>query len=198
MDPIHSEALSPEIFQPLLEELQKTIIPKFWERKNSGVGRTLSLGILRRRNYGLGPSRNNLKYNSILMKARALASIICPEIYYNAITINEDYTAATHRDKNNHGVSCVVAFGDYEGGELCIAEKEYSIRHRPFKFLAAELPHRVNPITSGKRYSIVFYKQKLPQEFIDAYGDYLTYEELESLLPEAAPGTPASSIRILY
>ena len=91
-----------------------------------------------------------------------------------------------------------MAFGTYEGGELCIGDRTYDLRHRPFTFHAATIPHSVRPITSGTRYSIVFYKTRFPQAFIDKYGDNLSYDELEALLPPTPPGTPASAIKIPY
>jgi hypothetical protein len=127
-----------------------------------------------------------------------LATLIAPELKYTGITINVDYEALPHYDCNNSGYSCVVAFGDYTGGELHIDGKDYDLRHRPFHFCAASTLHSVKPITSGTRYSVVFYKTKFPNSFTEMYGDSLSYDELLSLIPECPPGTPLSEQKILF
>jgi hypothetical protein len=192
----HSDPLDPAIFEPLLNAYQRAKIPIYGERKNSGKGQSQSIGILSRRNYGIGYSRNNLKYAEILREARALAKIICPQINYTTMMLNVNYEASEHRDKNNIGPSCVVAFGEFEGGKLKIEGTEYDICHRPFTFEAAESIHSVSPITSGTRYSIVFFRQRFPQRFYDRYGKTLDYDSIAALIPSSVEGQPASSVKI--
>ena len=191
----YSEPLDPSLFQPLLEEYKKASIPIYGERKNSGRGQSQSIGILSRRNYGIGFSRNNRRYASILTEARKLAKIICPQINYTTIMLNVNYEAAPHRDKNNIGASCVVGFGDYEGGDLKIGDTEYSIRHRPLTFEAANNTHSVASITSGTRYSIVFFRQRFPRRFYEKYSESLTYDEIAALIPPSN-GQADSAVRI--
>ena len=193
---IHSEAIEKELFTDLLNQYKKHTISLYYERKNSGSGRSQSLGILPRRNYGVGESRNNEKYADILKAARALAKVICPEINYTTIMLNHNYQAAPHKDKNNDGRSCVVAFGDFEGGELEVDGKLYDLRHRPFKFEASNTLHSVKPITSGDRYSIVFFRPRYPKRFVEKYGSELTYDELQALIPQRTVGQAASEVRI--
>ena len=192
----HSEPLDPAIFQPLLDAYRRHSIPIYSERKNSGKGQSQSIGILSRRNYGIGYSRNNLKYADILVEARKLAKIICPEINYSTIMLNVNYEASEHRDKNNIGPSCVVAFGEFEGGKLKISDTEYDIRHRPLTFEAAKNIHSVSPISSGTRYSIVFFRQRFPRKFYEKYGNYLDYDSIAALIPSSLEGQPASSVKI--
>jgi hypothetical protein len=40
------------------------------------------------------------------------------DISFNAITVNQNFKADKHKDKNNVGPSYLVAFGDYTEGEL--------------------------------------------------------------------------------
>lgn len=192
----HSEPLDPAIFQPLLNAYQRAKIPIYGERKNSGKGQSQSIGILSRRNYGIGYSRNNLKYADILVEARKLAKIICPEINYSTMMLNVNYEASEHRDRNNIGPSCVVAFGEFEGGKLKIEGIEYDIHHRPLTFEAAESIHSVSPITAGTRYSIVFFRQRFPRKFYEKYGNYLDYDSIAALIPSSLEGQPASSVKI--
>lgn len=192
----HSDPLDPAIFEGILKAYKAKVIPNYFERKNSGSGRSQSLGILPRRNYGVGESRNNEAFKEILVEARKLAQVICPELNYTTIMMNHNYEALPHMDKNNDGYSVVVAFGDYEGGELVVDGKELSIRHRPMKFCASETLHSVKPITSGDRYSIVFFRPRYPKNFVAKYGSTKTYDELLALIPPRAEGQPASEVRI--
>jgi len=185
-----------EIFKPLLDAYNKYKIPTNGERKNTGKGKSQSMGILWRRNYGIGESRNNDTYPDIFREARALAKIICPDLNYSSITVNINYTALPHIDMHNDGDSVVVGFNDYTGGHLVANGGAYDIRHRPLRFRAAETLHSVSAITSGTRYSIVFFKRRFPQDFREKYGNNLTYDELYNLIPVRQAGQPASEVRI--
>jgi len=72
-----------------------------------------------------------------------------------------------HLDKKNVGESVLVAFGDYKGGRTFIKnDKDNNFivtdcREEIAIFNGAERPHGVSSITSGKRYSLVFYKDNL-------------------------------------
>lgn len=184
------------VFRPLLDAYNKYTIPVYGERFNSGKGRTQSMGILSRRNYGVGESRNNDTWPDILREARELAKIICPDLNYTTIMVNIDYTATPHMDKNNDGESVVVGFNDYSGGELVANGGAYNIRHRPLRFRASETLHAVSAITSGTRYSIVFFRPRFPKAFQEKYGATLTYDELHALIPLRQAGQPASAVRI--
>ena len=184
------------IFAPLKKAYESYTIPIYGERFNSGTGRSQSMGILARRNYGVGYSRNNDSYPDILREARALAKIICPHINYTTIAVNVDYEANDHTDRNNIGESCVVAFGDFEGGKLKIGDKEYNLQHAPLTFEAAKNVHSVSPITAGTRLSCVWFRQRFPKKFYERYGDNLDYDSLSALIPERLPGQPASAVRI--
>lgn len=191
------QATFPEhVFAPLLEAYNKYTIPVYGERFNSGKGRSQSMGILARRNYGVGYSRNNDSFPDILREARALAKIVCPHINYTTIAVNVDYAASDHVDRNNIGESCVVAFGDFEGGKLKMGGTEYNIRHAPFTFEAAKNVHSVSPITAGRRYSVVWFRQRFPKKFYDKYGHDLDYDGIAALIPPRLDGQRASAVRV--
>jgi len=185
-----------EVFAPLKAAYDSYTIPVYGERFNSGKGRSQSMGILARRNYGVGYSRNNDSYPNILREARALAKIICPHINYTTIAVNVDYTASEHIDRNNIGPSCVVAFGDFEGGKLNIGGTEYNLRHAPLTFEAAKNIHSVSAITAGRRFSCVWFRQRFPQKFYERYGHDLDYDSIAALIPPREPGQPASAVRV--
>tara|TARA_R110001632_G_scaffold61505_2_gene148352 strand:- start:9 stop:608 length:600 start_codon:yes stop_codon:yes gene_type:complete len=72
-----------------------------------------------------------------------------------------------HLDKINVGESVLIAFGDFTGGKTYIQnknDKNYDVldcRYEPAIFNGAERLHGVDTVTSGLRYSLVFYKNKL-------------------------------------
>ena len=192
------DELPADFFAPLLAAYKKKAIGLYYERKNSGAGRTQSCGILPRRCAGVGESRNNTHYKHIFDEVKKVAAVICPDINWLTMMFNHNYEALPHKDKNNDGISCVVAFGDYEGGELVVDGKEYNIRHRPVKMDASLLEHSVKPITKGDRYSIVFFRPVMPKKFQLAYPNKPTYEELMAVMPKPAEGKKASTVKLPY
>ena len=92
-----------------------------------------------------------------------------PEFEWSEIQINHMPTGTRtkqHLDKINVGDSILVAFGDYKGGMTYVKNKDdrnygiYDARLEPIMFNGAERLHGVTTITSGERYSLVFYKNK--------------------------------------
>jgi hypothetical protein len=81
-------------------------------------------------------------------------------IPYNSITVNQNYKADRHRDKNNKGQSYLVGFGSYEGGELNIHEGDLSGSHNiccnPIVTDFSKVLHSVSSFT-GTRFSLVYY-----------------------------------------
>ena len=45
-----------------------------------------------------------------------------PDFKFTSITLNKNYAAKRHRDKNNLGDSRLIAFGDFTGGEIVIED----------------------------------------------------------------------------
>jgi len=89
-----------------------------------------------------------------------------PTFQWSEIQINnqtEGSRTKEHLDKINVGDSILVAFGDYTGGRTYIKnknDKNYEIldaRHQPIQFNGAERKHGVTTVTSGDRFSLVFY-----------------------------------------
>ncbi len=88
---------------------------------------------------------------------------------WSEITINRMPTGSrikSHLDKINVGDSILVAFGDYTGGMTYVKNKNdrnyeiHDCRVAPIKFNGAERLHGVTTVSSGKRFSLVFYKNK--------------------------------------
>lgn len=85
-------------------------------------------------------------------------------VEWDAIQVNDNYQSAPHKDKGNCGVSYIVGFGPYEGGELTVDAISYDIRHRGHLFNGSELLHSTQPWT-GSRYSLVFFKIEWPTKW---------------------------------
>jgi hypothetical protein len=172
-------------------------------RANSGTGRTQAYGIINRvkGGRGIGLGMNCEMFPKIWEAGKKLAEEIATDINWTTFMLNMNYEAKTHIDKNNIGESLVVAFGDYTGGELVAIdpdgnETEYNIRYKPVIMDASVIPHYVKPITSGTRYSIIFFRTKMTKKFYARYGNDLTLDEMINLIPEKEPGQKNSQVRI--
>ena len=93
-----------------------------------------------------------------------------PDFDFKQVTINrmpKGTSTKQHLDKVNVGDSILVAYGDYGGGRTYIQNEKDSnfkivdCRTCLTKFNGSQLKHGVTTITSGKRYSLVFYNNKV-------------------------------------
>ena len=130
-----------KIFLPLIELLKKKPIPVYYERKNSGVGRSLPFGIINRRNFKMGHSRNNKIFQEHYKEMLNIAKQLKIDCKWTSIMLNDNYKSQPHKDKNNDGISCIVGFGDYTNGEINVEGKKYDIKYKPLHMLAGEQLH---------------------------------------------------------
>lgn len=148
-------------FSEIIKELERQPIQMNKYRTTAGDGRSQAFGVVGRR--GLPPdySRNSWlrPYLYKLLLEFGAKHITHP---FTSITVNQNYKAAPHRDKGNVGISTVVAFGEYEGGELEIFEGEKKgvwDARQPVVTDFSKALHSVRDFT-GNRYSLVFYTAK--------------------------------------
>lgn len=151
--------ITEEIIEPLQKILEKTIIKKNWDRKNSGIGRTQVFGITNRRSLGRGPVNNNKKYPELYEALKKLGETIVP-FEFEVIVINHNYITKPHIDKNNKGESLIMSFGEYEGGELVINGEIIDTKLKPVIFNGGLIEHYNLPLKSGDKYSVVFFNTK--------------------------------------
>jgi len=157
--------LDPSAFEELMNHLASKKIHMNRYRSNSGLGRSQCYGIVRKRSMAPDLSRcswKDAKMHYLLMKfARAYVPIP-----FTSVQVNENYATKKHKDTHNVGESYIVAFGNYEGGDLVLynkdeTKKEYNIRHRPLLFNGSQIEHSTNDFT-GLRYSLVFHTTEAP------------------------------------
>ena len=154
-----------ESFKDILEELQRQPITMNQYRTKAGAGCSQTFGIVNRRSLPPDYSRQNWlrPYLYHLLLEFATKHVTIP---FNSITVNYNYKAAKHRDKNNKGESFLVAFGDYVGGELEILEGDLSGTHNiccsPLVTDFSKVYHQVSDFV-GERYSLVFYTFESPR-----------------------------------
>lgn len=162
-----------DVFIPIIQELQRRPIPINQYRKSAGEGRSAAFGFVNRRCLETDISRLCWQRPKLYHMLLDFGRRYCP-IQFDAITLNQDYAAAPHRDKGNRGLSYLVAFGDYQGGELEILDHpdlsgSYNLCHQPILFDGANLTHSVKPFT-GHRYSLVYYTlEKEPAKKLEQY-----------------------------
>lgn len=154
-----------ESFQEILAELRRRPIEMNNYRNKAGNGRSQTFGIVNRRCLAPDYSRQNWLRPKLYYHLLEFGKKYVP-IPFNAITVNMNYQAAPHRDRHNVGNSYLVAFGDFQGGELEIHEGPlqglHNIRHNPIMTNFSEILHSVKPF-QGERYSLVFYNFWTPR-----------------------------------
>lgn len=117
---------------------------------------------------------------------------IFPMIAINFNT-GSDFHWDEHDDPNS--LCCLVALGDFEGGELCFPELEVIIQLKPnyvVAFSSRLLLHGNLPITRGIRHSVVYFVHSI---FFHNMRDFSSiYEDLEVGIEKDAYGSVVSSI----
>ena len=102
-----------------------------------------------------GPSRFNKRFSVLFDKLKTFINDFDSEFEYTTIQINKNIQCEPHVDKNNVGLSYIIAIGDYEGGDLIIEGKEHLIKNKWLKFNGRQA-HWTNPFI-GTRYSIIYF-----------------------------------------
>lgn len=148
-----------EAFSEILKELERLPIAINKYRNKAGDGRSQTFGVVGRRCLPPDASRMNwlrpYLYHLLLEFGRKYVPFS-----FTSITVNQNYQASPHYDKNNKGVSFLVGFGDYTEGHLKIHEGDlkgtHDINCKPIIADFSKILHEVEAF-QGQRYSLVFY-----------------------------------------
>jgi len=159
------DRLEPSDFAPLLEMLNKIKIPKITSRAEGGTGRRnfsthhcACVGLVRQRMTAkIEKSAFSKKHPLIHDEIFRLGKMICP-FEFTSVHLNKNTVCPRHFDSNNAGVSVIVSFGEYTGGNLVVDGIEYNAWLQPLKFNGSTLLHFNTPLEPGaNKYSLVFY-----------------------------------------
>lgn len=160
------ERIDPPCFDPLYQMLMKITIPQIISkehkhgtaRRGFGTHRAVCIGMVRRRMTAeIGLSAFSKKYPKISEEIFRIGKIICP-FDFTSVHLNNNVVCPPHVDSKNTGVSCIVSFGEYEGGKLVVDGVEYDAWCQPLTFNGSSLIHYNTPLEEGSnKYSLVFY-----------------------------------------
>ena len=146
----------------LYDMLSKIKVPKQsggrGRSKTFGEHRSMTLGYIK----GRVTRKYDLSYNSkrmpkIYEEVCRIGKLICP-FEFSAIHLNHNVQCPRHIDGNNAGRSVIISLGEYEGGSLFIeGQGEFVTKNHPLIFDGGKYYHWNAPITSGNKYSLVFF-----------------------------------------
>jgi hypothetical protein len=178
--------IDPLAFSEILAELLKRPLAENKYRSVAGVGRSQAFGVVSKRCMLPDYSRQCWLRPYLYKLLLEFGEKHVP-FKYTSITVNQSYKCEAHRDRGNVGESLLVAFGDYQGGELEIHEGElkgiHNIRHTPIITDFSKVLHSVKEF-QGERFSLVYYTAKksshLPEgSVIIKDGKYIFMRGLE-------------------
>jgi hypothetical protein len=154
--------IPPDAFKEIYDELKRKPIEKNLYRNKAGEGRSQTFGLVNKRSVGIDYSRQCWLRPKLLKHLLDFGEkYVAQDISYNAITVNMNFRAEKHRDRNNRGNSFLVAFGDYVDGDLLIHESDlsgsYNIRYHPIITDFSKVLHSVEAF-QGERFSLVYYQ----------------------------------------
>jgi len=155
-------------FDKLFEMLERTKLKKRSQkhnncRKNFDEHHSALFGLVKPRyKSGKQISRDSRDHPEIYQEVLRIGALVC-KAPFNSIQILKDLQCKAHRDSHNQNLSTVIAFGPFEGGELCIQENEtsenfvaHSTKFQAIEFDGSVLTHFNLPHT-GTKYSLVFF-----------------------------------------
>ena len=132
-----------------------------WGKKIIGNPcQSITLGMIRRRNKTKDQTELSVKTNKYLKLydlCKKYIQELNPDFAYTTICVNKNLVCKPHKDSKNGGDSLIVGLGDYEGGDLFIEGEKHNIRYNHKIFNGSEKEHWNNEITSGTKYSIIYY-----------------------------------------
>jgi len=148
-----------QAFDDIITELRRQPLQTNKYRDKAGTGKSQAFGVVGKRSLPPDYSRQ-CWMRPYLYKLLLDFGDKFVDISYNAITVNQNYRALPHYDKNNLGVSYLVGFGSYTGGELRIHEGDlsgnHSVQNKALVTDFSKVLHSVLPF-EGERYSLVYY-----------------------------------------
>jgi hypothetical protein len=103
-------------------------------------------------------SRANRVYPVFYKELKNMINNIDPKFKYDSICVNHNLECKEHIDKFNKASSIIVAWGDYEGGELLVEGVPFNIKESPLRFNGGICRHKTMPF-KGDRWSAIFFNK---------------------------------------
>jgi hypothetical protein len=148
-----------EALQEIYDELKRKPLDRNDYRNRAGSGVSQTFGLVNKRSMPPDVSRQSW-LRPYLHKLLWDFGEKYVDISFNSCTVNMNYCADKHYDRNNLGSSFLVAFGDYQKGRLLIHEGDLSgahdIQYKPIKADFSKILHSVEEF-EGERFSLVYY-----------------------------------------
>ena len=83
-----------------------------------------------------------------------------------AVTLNRNVQCSPHRDQNNVITTAILFLGDFEGGDLVLADgRRFSKRRVWHGYDGAQIEHWNEPITGGLGYAVVAHNKEEARSF---------------------------------
>jgi hypothetical protein len=152
----------------------KEYLPDYWRDQEARAGRNGQRLI----GFVLQESDNIWKIGADGRKTKLTReNTECP--LFSTVTINKNLLFPAHVDaKNESGLACVMAFGRFAVGDLCLPRLRLAFRLRPGDLLIAdtnrEVHGNIGPI-AGERISVVCYLRDLSQDARPGTGTALSH-----------------------
>lgn len=157
--------IDPTAFDEIIEELSRQPLQENKYRNVAGSGKSQAFGVVGRRCLKPDYSRQCWMRPKLFFHLIEFANKYVT-IPWSSITVNQNYKSLPHKDKHNKGLSYIVGFGSYTGGNLKIhegpLEGSHSIRHTPITHDFSKVIHSTED-WEGDRYSLVFYDYFTPR-----------------------------------
>jgi len=96
------------------------------------------------------------KYPLINDELFRIGKLICP-FEFNSVQVNKNVICPRHKDTGNKGVSLLVSFGEYVGGEIVIEDIKYDAYLTPIIFDGSINEHYNLDNLKGVKYSLIFF-----------------------------------------
>jgi hypothetical protein len=171
---------------PIAQDLLRQPLQLNRYRTNSGDGRSQCFGLVRQRNGTYTGSRLNFNRPELYQMLIRLGNEVLPHTFsYTSIQLNMNYQTKAHKDKGNRGISAIIGFGDYIGGDLVIEDTPVSIKDRIVFFDGSQYTHHTASYTQN-RFSIVFFT--IDKDFAEVPVFGFTEKNKKMLLTESMGG----------
>ena len=84
---------------------------------------------------------------------------------YFAVMLNRQVQCSPHKDKNNIGTTAIMFLGDFEGGDLVLADgRRFNEKRVWYGYDGAQIEHWNSPIKGGLKFAVVAHNTKTKPE----------------------------------